>query len=1377
MSNSAFQPTSGAWYLLEFADLRRIDSDANTRVRIRVKDGSTADDAVIEGCQLALGLAANTHAQWRFDEVEPGWFTIVARHSGKVIDLDYASGAEGARFKQLTRHPANSPNGFAQQFSVSKVRGGFVLRCRASQKVVSGTEPDTTGICKIVQSQYDAKKSETVIITRYETPAFVPVPQTWYRVRFQHSNFLMDVLGSSTANGANVLQWREMLSPNQEWRLEQVEPGWYVLIARHSNQVLEVEGGSMSDGGNILQWPRHNGTNQQWAIRVVGGGYVLINRRSGKAASVTTAGIAEGATVYQQTLGKAGYAQAVDFEVAPGPALSPEVGYYYTLKSGSGSAGLAVEAGRVEDGAAVVLTQLTGQPFSQWRFDAVDPTYFVLTARHSGKVLAVNGTASTDGLRLIQTTNTGAQNQHWRLESSAFGLVLRNRQTGKVFDGMISINDGLIYACQMSSSGSASQALAAAVVALPDLKPRTDAYYSLTFAHSGKALSVGQGKQDVGAVVWQGNFISGGHQQFRFAAVEPGWYVITARHSGQVLDISDSSVADGAQLVQWTRTAGSTSQQWRLVSTPYGTVLVNRKSGKPIEVPADSLSHGALVKQGSPQWDQNQSLDAEVFVTDTVLATPTDSYVKPALAASPLGQTGGAPTGGTATAAATDSSSAPAAVVAASPLAANAFFVDYSVPFTFTGNVQTQTLSSGASYSGAAQIGAPFNTDSGSARVVCSTESGASKWTLIFDVPASKSLAATIDSEVLPKISDSTVRDVVAVTLKPFVALYTSTKVVLSPTKGSDPEVGSYGAGLTVFGSVPVSKIPPFDLLHQMFPGVRLDTRSLNLGLGTTPSPDPRKIEFWVSGGLTLNTDLIPGFLKLNTLGLKLSKSYSKATAAGELALTLKVPGEELALTGGVTTTTSGANSTTAVWAALDATDGMWENAFGIPGLNVAGMGVQLTQYVGKSGISNSFSVRGEVHLGSGLLGARVAIAINPTDSTRNILDVYSEEGISLPRLLQPLLGDLVDVSTVCDVALTNLQLYVAPKGGSIAGVNYPMGVTIGAKLSLWGWSLSALGVATKTSLSLNATADPLRLAAGGVTFLEFTSATDSTIGASFAFGVNAKQFGGSISARVSLLNGLRYGVLSGTVNTSGFRGKLLTGSEAAGLGMYESTEIVMEKGLFSLAYSPTLEAAVSISGYRASVSVSCAVKVAVSSTSFSQSVAFAFSAMGDNYTAGPFQVTVPFSDISDLAEHFYKSAADLITNKIVGELVQATTEAFNWVRSQVTQIVDDAGRFFRSIGADSGRVANGLKNVYNATAADFARVMSGTFSWTVNETGTFLKDAYGLGADTISDALRGAGYAKEEVSNLFKSWGGSFSKYAEDVIDYINPANWSWPW
>jgi hypothetical protein len=40
---------------------------------------------------------------------------------------------------------------------------------------------------------------------------------------------------------------------------------------------------------------------------------------------------------------------------------------------------------------------------------------------------------------------------------------------------------------------------------------------------------------------------------------------------------------------------------------------------------------------------------------------------------------------------------------------------------------------------------------------------------------------------------------------------------------------------------------------------------------------------------------------------------------------------------------------------------------------------------------------------------------------------------------------------------------------------------------------------------------------------------------------------------------------------------------------------------------------------------------------------------------------------------------------------------------------------------------------------------------------------AYDLSSDGLSSALRGAGYAKDEVNKLFKSWGG---KFADDVSD-----------
>src|SRR4051812_4097024 len=110
MSSNTFQPRNGTFYLLEFGDLVSSGRNASLRCRLRVKDDSMEDNAVIEMTPLTRGDDAGLRAQWSFEEVEPGWFTIINRNSGKVIDLDGYSQSEGERFKQNSRHPPTDPN-------------------------------------------------------------------------------------------------------------------------------------------------------------------------------------------------------------------------------------------------------------------------------------------------------------------------------------------------------------------------------------------------------------------------------------------------------------------------------------------------------------------------------------------------------------------------------------------------------------------------------------------------------------------------------------------------------------------------------------------------------------------------------------------------------------------------------------------------------------------------------------------------------------------------------------------------------------------------------------------------------------------------------------------------------------------------------------------------------------------------------------------------------------------------------------------------------------------------------------------------------------------------------------------------------------------
>jgi pectate lyase len=131
-----------------------------------------------------------------------------------------------------------------------------------------------------------------------------PVPDTgvWYRLVNRHSGRAMDVLGWSTADGGDVVQWADLGGANQQWRFVPAGDGHYRLVNRHSGKALDVFEWSTADGGDVVQWADLGGANQQWRLTDEGGGYVsLLNRHSGKALEVYGWSTSNGGDVVQWT--------------------------------------------------------------------------------------------------------------------------------------------------------------------------------------------------------------------------------------------------------------------------------------------------------------------------------------------------------------------------------------------------------------------------------------------------------------------------------------------------------------------------------------------------------------------------------------------------------------------------------------------------------------------------------------------------------------------------------------------------------------------------------------------------------------------------------------------------------------------------------------------------------------------------------------------------------------------------------------------------------------------------------------------------------------------------------------------------------------------
>jgi hypothetical protein len=140
------------------------------------------------------------------------WYELVARHSGKALEVSGAATGDGAPLVQWTRSGAA-----AQQWQFVDSGGG------------------------------------------------------WYRLRARHSGRVVDVADQSTADGAPVVQWSDNNGANQQFRLVDSDAGHVRLINRNSGKALDVNGRATTDGARIIQWPDNSGTNQQWQLVRVGG--------------------------------------------------------------------------------------------------------------------------------------------------------------------------------------------------------------------------------------------------------------------------------------------------------------------------------------------------------------------------------------------------------------------------------------------------------------------------------------------------------------------------------------------------------------------------------------------------------------------------------------------------------------------------------------------------------------------------------------------------------------------------------------------------------------------------------------------------------------------------------------------------------------------------------------------------------------------------------------------------------------------------------------------------------------------------------------------------------------------------------------------------
>ena len=141
--------------------------------------------------------------------------------------------------------------------------GTYSIIAKNSGKALDVTGASTADGAKIIQWTNTNANNQHWVVTSLGSNA--------YSIVSVNSGKSLDVTGGSTANGAKIIQWTSHGGNNQRWNLNVDAQGYYTIVSVASGKAIDVAGGSTADGDSIIQWTVNNGDNQKFSFVSVGG--------------------------------------------------------------------------------------------------------------------------------------------------------------------------------------------------------------------------------------------------------------------------------------------------------------------------------------------------------------------------------------------------------------------------------------------------------------------------------------------------------------------------------------------------------------------------------------------------------------------------------------------------------------------------------------------------------------------------------------------------------------------------------------------------------------------------------------------------------------------------------------------------------------------------------------------------------------------------------------------------------------------------------------------------------------------------------------------------------------------------------------------------
>jgi len=193
--------------------------------------------------------------------VGDGYYRLVAKHSGQVLDVNACATTNGANVQQWPWLGGDCQRWRLEPVSANSIADGSY---RLTPKNATGLALDVAGCSTSDGANVQVWTSNNANCQKWQ---LTETADGYYELApRQATNQRLDVIDGGLLSGANVRQWPANGADPQRWSLEKLDATWWRLVNKHSGRVLDVAGCSTTAGANVAQWEWLGGDCQRWSF-------------------------------------------------------------------------------------------------------------------------------------------------------------------------------------------------------------------------------------------------------------------------------------------------------------------------------------------------------------------------------------------------------------------------------------------------------------------------------------------------------------------------------------------------------------------------------------------------------------------------------------------------------------------------------------------------------------------------------------------------------------------------------------------------------------------------------------------------------------------------------------------------------------------------------------------------------------------------------------------------------------------------------------------------------------------------------------------------------------------------------------------------------